>query len=1344
MPYRKKLILLIIALQFCYSVFAQFQFEKLTTKDGLSLDNIECISQDNEGLVYFGTNGLNVYDGNVIKTYDVSNTEGFGNRIKSILPVSSTKIFIGSLDKGLFLLDKEFGRIQKIPLAFNKELISLPILSVHDDEYGKIWIGTLHKGLFSISKESVINNKNNSPLTCTKYHGSENYEINSICSFNGKIWIGTRYNGLFEVETKGDEFNEWRSSNIHLSSKNIWVLKIFNDSLFIGTQGGLNLIDLQTKSHRVFLEKPNSPTLTNNIVRAICRDKSGIFWIGTQEDGLYSLNFRKSVPEIIHFKNTPTNSNTINVNKILSLYAGERNNLWIGTWNGGVNILSFHNQQFINIRNKGKENDLSENMVWSIEQIEQGKYLIGTHGNGICSFESDKNFFKEKYRTKNVNSVASIYLDKSTNILWVGTWGKGLKAFSYPEMTPVFEHILDTALFNDDRIYLITKDKYGIIWVGTATHGVFRINLNDIKQPVKYINLFEHNRPNGTKESAEVRSIISDNSNTLWIGSLNYGLYKATTNKHGDIVDAYRVKTINDEDETYAPIRGLYLQSNGNLWIGQENGKIKIYDTLNDSCKSFSTASNNIVQRFTEDNKGNMWIATYHGLIKYNSTTNSRQTFLSESSFYSLFFDSESNKLIAGSNKGIFTFNPSQLKGNPFYPEIIFSQLKIFNKTINPGSTIKGNISLKKALNYTDTLFLPHSYNVFSIEITALSFVSSKENQIWFQLENFERSWNKRFGAATTVTYTNLSPGEYKLKVKVANKDNVWNPEIRVLTIVILPPWWRTYWAYLGYFILLIITGALIIRIIRDRIRTNHALKIEKVKKEQSDILNEQKLSFFTNISHEIRTPLTLILDPLETILENKNLGEQTYRQLVLMQKNANVLLQLVCQILDFRKIEKGKTKLNVVKINLNEFVLQTLEQFEGKASPKNISLQFQSKSQKIKLWVDFDLLQKILFNLLSNAIKYNNKKGYVHVSIEETSTTINIKIKDNGIGIDKKDLPNIFNRFYQSDNNVSGGSGIGLSLVQRMVELHQVKILVESQPGKGSVFSIIFKKGKEHFNHLDIVEKDSGEKDNGASSLSKFDSTIETKQKPTVIIIDDNDDIRLYIKENLSVDYNTIDFDNAAEALTMAQTKDVSLIICDIMMPGMDGMEFCEKIKSDIKTSHIPIILLTAKTATESKIKGFEKGADEYISKPFSTKLLKARIGNLIEQREKMKKKIERLNLEPSKITPTSLDEQFLRKTIQIIEKNISDNDYSIDDLSLSMGLSHDNFYRKVKNLTGMSAAKFIRMIRLKRAKQMIENTDYSISEILYEVGFSSPSYFAKCFKKQFGVSPTEYQKSN
>ena len=1341
----KKLFLFLACFIWSITVFSQYEFKKITTHNGLARDIIGSIGQDNDGLLYFGGGGLNIYDGNSIKVYTDLNTSGLGFNILAIVPVSTSKIILAAANNGLFIYDKIYEKIEKVNLLIKSVPVNLHILTMHDDNDGKIWIGTLNVGLYSIDKNVFEHWQKNTPIPCIKYNGFENYEINSICSSKDSIWVGTRYNGMLSLSKNTDVGITAIPSRYSLSSPNVWEIKVYGDSLYAGTENGLNIIDLKTKKNTVFFKTPADNALLNNIIRAICKDKSGTIWAGTQDDGLYSLKFTKENTLINHFKNSPTNSATLSINKILTLFNDKYDNLWIGTWNGGVNMLNLRYQQFINIRNKNKENDLSKNMVWCIAKEESAKYWLGTNGSGLCSFESGHDSFKEEFKSTSENSISAIYYDETSKLLWEGTWGNGLKIYSMPKREQILKMQLDNALFKNDRILSITKDRHGVIWIGTFNYGVFSIIMDDKKQPVRYFKHFKEFSKNKSLENADIRVIVPDENNVLWVGSFHSGLFKVTTNDQGEIFEVIPVNIFKNSQDELVQIRSLFLDSKRNLWIGLENGIVMLYDIQAESSKIIPQLKNRVGVAFAEDNKDNIWVAHYNGLTRFNIKNEKTRDFLTEICFYSLYYDTENNQLIASSNKGLFISTPSLFKEDPFYPEISFSNLKIFNKPIEPGEKIKDEFYLKKAINYTDTLILPYSQNAFSVDISSVSFNSQHKNQIYYQLENLENSWTHHTGANIIATYTNLAPGNYILKVKTANHDNTWNPDIRKLHIIILPPWWKTKLAFFGYIFITLLLIIFIFRFIRERIRFIHELKIEKIKKEQNDKLNDLKLTFFTNISHEIRTPLTLILGPIEDIMENEKPDTPKYNQLTLILKNAKILYELINQILDFRKVEKENTLLKVGKIKLNEFILQAIEHFEVQARQKNISLHVLIKNQNIELWADYDMLRKIIFNLLSNAIKFSPPKSDVQVTVESNIDSIFIKVKDNKTGISSKDLPHIFERFYQSDKNkVEGGSGIGLFLVKRMVEQHQGTINVNSSPGNGSEFILQFKNGKDHFRTEEIIEDVQDTVENEAPALLNTNIIQVDEQKTSLMIIDDNDDIRLYLKNSLADTYRIYDFNNAADGLKFTQKHDVSLIICDIMMPVMDGLEFCEKIKSDLKTSHIPVILLTAKTATETKIEGYEKGADDYITKPFSVKLVQTRIKNLIEQRENLKNNIKQLNLEPSNISPTSLDEQFIRKIISNIEENISNHEYSLDDLCHSMGLSHDNLYRKIKNLANCSATHFIRMIRLKRAAQLLENSEFTISEILFEVGFSNPSHFTKCFKQQFGISPTEYQKNN
>lgn len=1322
----------------CTCLYAQ-KFEKYTTEQGVSLDNIYCIAQDFEGYMYFGANKLDIYDGNTFTFLNPGMSPEFGKQTKAIQALTSTKILIGTEDKGLFLFDKESNLIYNIQLGDIKPE-NLPVTSLHLDKKGIIWIGTLNKGLYSIDINSITKLNNNVSIECFKYEGFEQKTISSICSSKNKIWIGTGSDGVYYID-KSIDTKQAFAAPILFNSPIIWDVKIYNDSLFIGSEDGLILYEMNSGKQSTFLRTPIDRSFTRNIIRAITKDNSGTFWVGTQDDGLYSIRFSQSGTSIKNFKNDPSNSQTINSNSILSLYFDKHENLWIGTWNGGINKLDLRGQQFVNIRKKGMANDFSKNMIWCITEKNENSFWLGSYRSGICSYKKDELDFVEDTNFKIKGSISALFRDDENKILYIGTWGNGIKAFSLKTNQPILSNVLDTSILKNDRIYSIVKDQNNIIWIGSITHGLFSLNINNQKQRLKYFPYFKELENQTGLGEPEIRSIISDENNVLWLGSVNYGLFKAVTDNIGNI---WEIKPVENDikNNSKLKIRNLFQQKDGNIWLGLNNG-VKYYNKKQNTIETIENLNNYIGTGFSEDRNGNFWIATYSGLIKYNHSNGQVKRLGNENIFYALHYNESENEMIACTNKGIVLFNPSANTNNPYYPELIFSKLKIFEKDVFPGDTVRNKEVINKALNYTDTLTLPHNFNIFSIDIATLYYSNQDKIEIYHQLENFENTWNKRTGPSTTVTYTNLSPGEYILKVKVANKDGVWNPKIKQITIIVLPPWWKTIWAYLAYLLLGSIVVVLIRNEIKNRIKLKHDLQIEKIKQEKDHEINQLKLVFFTNISHEIRTPLTLILSPLEDILSSEPKETWIYYQHLIMFKNANLLLRLVNQILDFRKIENENYKLKYSKINLIEFVRQIISQFEGAAETEHINLKFLYEGDSIFLWGDPNKLDQVFFNLLSNAFKYTPENGNIEIKIESINEVVHIEVNDSGAGIPPDDLPHIFERFYQSKMVGREGTGIGLTVVKNIIDVHAGEIEVQSELNMGTSFKIKLPLGKNHLpNHLIIETEKMENKPDEVAEIPKISATtvLETK-KMKILTIDDNDDIRNYLKESLKNDYTVYEARNGKEGIEKTLKLLPTLIICDVMMEGMDGIEVCSTLKSNVNTSHIPIIMLTAKIGVENKIEGFEKGADDYITKPFSVKLLKTRLINLIEQRRVLKEKFNNLNLNLSSIGPTSMDEKFLKRVTNILEENMSDNTFSVNELAETLGMTHDQLYRKTKALTGVTANKFIRTIRLRKAAQLIETKKYNISEVLYEVGFSSPSYFSKCFKKEFGVLPTDYK---
>ena len=1320
-------------------------FEKYMVEQGLSINEILKITQDEQGLIYAATyNGLNIFDGTRFKQYNSANTPGFYNDIIDILPLSSNIILLGSETNGLFILNKKKDKILPVKLTTESGPVTLPVSSLHIDEDGLVWIGTRNEGLYRFNSDSLCYSSINKPLYVYKYSDIENFAVSSISSSKKNIWIGTFKNGIYSISK--DKNNKIFKPAIKLSDDHIWILKVYNDTLYAGTEKGLNIIDLNNGEIRYILQKTGNKKHFTNLIRAITRDRYNNIWVGSQEDGLYKLKISGKNIDITHFRSNPFNIASLNTNKILSLYAGKFDNIWIGTWNGGLNKYSLQTRAIRNIRNHNKANILSENMVKCLVPRNDNSYWVGTYGSGICVYDINSDYFYEKINIWQNNSVSSLYKDEKRNLLIAGTWGNGVIIYRTPSLKKVYSDYLNDKGLKKDRVYSIVKDQYGIYWIGTITNGIYSINLNDPVKPLKYFNIF-NNITKPAENNAEIRQILTGyEPNTLIILKHDYGVYKAKINSNGEIVEVSdMLKGVDLKNLfNFSRFRCIYLDKDKNLYIGTDNGVlIKKYRTSEVS--TLLTGHNFIVQDITQDDKNNFWFGLYSGgIVKYQPAEDRYKIYLPSTIVIKVYYSEKHKKLFAATHSGIYEFNPSELKDDPFYPEIYFDDLVIQYTHVTPGDTLHNRQILNDHINYTKDLVLPFSLNTFSLDINTISYSDPGKNIIRYKLEGSDDRWHEYTGSHITVTYENLAPGSYTLMVKAANKDNVWNPELRKINITVLPPWWKTNWAFTVYFILILITGYIIFMILKKKATAIHKKKLEEMTKEKEKDFYEQKLRLFTNISHDIRTPLTLIIGPLENILSKEEPDTWLNKQHRIIHKNAVFLLNLVNQILDLRKADHQQLKLNYSDVPLIHLTKELMSQFEGVAHINDISLALTTSEDEIVACVDKEQFEKVIMNLLSNAVNHVPKGGVIEVILEKKDNDVIIKIKDNGKGIDPEDLPRLFERFYQSKYTKTGAAGIGLALVQKIVELHDGTIEASSIKGKETVFTIQLPLGKDKCENIKTGKATGAENKDIYLSGNKYAADLNdiTSKKPTpdhsVLIIDDNDDIRDYLKENLSDKFKIYLAAGGEEGLNKAKTLMPSLVVCDIMMDGMDGLEVCERLKNDIITSHIPVILLTSKTSEESTIEGFEKGADDYVFKPFSIKLLRSRIQNLINQRVKLKGEYSSLKL-PETSKPQSLDEEFLTKAINYIEENISDKDLGVEKIASSMNMTHDQYYRKIKNITGLSANKFTRKIRLNKAAEYIKANRYTISEVLYMVGFSSPSYFTKSFKDEFGCTPTE-----
>jgi signal transduction histidine kinase/ligand-binding sensor domain-containing protein/DNA-binding response OmpR family regulator len=1411
------------------------KFKSLETDIGSFNTHINCILQDKEGFMWFGTwTGLYKYDGIDLKFYkpEKNNPYGIkGSKIRTVFEDSKGFIWIGTMNDGLQRFDKikeQFIQYKHDPLD-DSSLSHNDINHIFEDNEGNIWVSTLeginkliiNEGFpekngvkfqrFYISKNDMNYNRFNIMVQDSKeriwvgsekglYHFKPLENTFSYLELNRKdenasnhnfifdlvevkilqsegsdlstLFIGTRA-GLKKVVIPEDHpspltkvaisyYNKEDSSS-GLSHNRIRALfHSINDSstLWIGTEEGLNLFDLTTEKIQVYVaEHDNINSLNNNIISSFFEDRSGIIWIGTGK----GVNTIDTQIKYFHtFQTSLNNRSGLINNNITSFSLGKSGSLWVGTNGGGIHKLaksdsltSGYKIQPLPIANQDHYN--FSNFIYSICEDRQGRVWFGTNGGGIYRFlESEVN--KE---SKQINNYVQFTAENNQ------------------------PHKL-----NDNYVMSLFEDRSGDMWIGTWNGGINRFNSKG-NVFIRYNDLFS---PDELIFDFPITSIFQDQSGVIWAGTRGGGIFSL---KHANgklSLKKFKFKTVNPNYMTYNFINFIYEDRNKNLWIGTEGGLL-LLDEKSHKVKTYDESNglpNEVMQGILEDDEGYLWISTNKGISRFNpldmeSGADSKTFFrnydkddgLQENMFNNnASVKTQDGQLFFGGINGFNGFFPEDIQHNTHPPQVALTNFMIFNKAVPIGADEKGRTVLTRSINETDHIDLKYSDNSLSFEFASLHYSSPGKNRYAYKLDGFDKDWIHTDATRNLAQYTNLDPGNYRFFVKATNNDGVWSSENASLSLMIHPPFWKTYYAYFFYIIFILCLLYLLRNWILMRVNFRHNLMLERVKRENMEKLNQLKLSFFTNISHEIRTPLTLILGSLERVLYSNGLNARIYNQLIIMQKNGDQLLKLITQLMDFRKMESGHMSLQVGKGNINKFLRGVFIAFKELARQRNIHFTFEAEQEEIEVWYDRDKLEKIIFNLLSNAFKFTPDEGSIKIIIQLEKNEIGSKysdkklantdyirldVKDNGIGMSPIHQEKIFDLYFQIDKNndfyyKKSGTGIGLALCKNLVSLHQGFISLESEEGKGTCFSVYLPMGKEHFKPKDLIIGFAGSEHSNHYQLQPAISTqpkaIEndpqhsennTIEKPLLLIVEDNDDVKAFIKQAFEVEYQVVTASNGVEGLEIAINKIPDLIISDVLMPEMDGMEFCRKIKTDEKTCHIPLILLTARTSLVYRTDGLETGADDYITKPFNTKILTLKVRNLIRLKKNLSQRFgNKKFLSPKDIATNSVDEQFLSKIIDIINGNMHDSGFKVEDFGRELGMSRMQLYRKLKSLTGLSPNEFIRNQRIQRAAQLLVQKEMTVAEVTYEVGFSDLKYFRKCFKEYFNVNPSEYSKDD
>lgn len=1338
------------------------KFKQFSLTEGLSQSSVLCILQDSKGFMWFGTrDGLNKYDGHTFKTYryNYRDKNSISNSfIKSLLEDKNGNIWIGT-NNGLNKYIPHEDNFLRFKNSTDKEsLINNEIWNLALAQGDYLWIGT-NAGLEKFNTITGKSEHIGRAIKNTK--GFPNSEIRSLfVTSDNNLWICNRENiSVYNPKEKDFKDFYYPESQIRKSTRNYSpvIYEDKNNNIWLGYRDGLAIFNTKkNKFEHYKLSSEGINTITSE-VRTIHQDFFGNLWIGTY-DGLYIINKDKStITNYIHDEN---NLNSISQNSIYSIIGDSKGDVWIGTYAGGVNYYDRSFDLFKNYYAGTNNYKLNYKVISSIIEDKSGNLWIGTEGGGLNFLNKKTGKFKYYTHNKNnpnsisTNNVKSIIKTQKGN-LWIGTHDGGLN-FLNPSIQPfVFKKyrrdVNDSLSLSNDRIIALHEDLNNNIWIGTSGGGLNMLNPK-IKKilRIKKVNTFVGDF---------VYNISETNNKNILLISGSKGLAKININTK----ELSQIKYKNEKEavENTTITLCAYEDEFKNIWIGTQGDGVYYYDTTTKKSTRYGTEQglpNQVIYTILPDNYNNLWFSTNKGLSRYNLETRQFKNFdvsdglISNEFNFNSKIELKNKELMFGSANGLVFFNPDKIVENTFIPPIYVTSITVNNNPFLSGTKIEKEITLT------------HNQNVFSFNFIALSYSQSDKNNYAYKLVGFDDDWNY-IGNKKSATYTNLDAGKYIFKVKASNSDGLWNEKGQSVKIKILPPIWKTWWAYFLYLILLFAILLLIRKYSLLRIHEKNELKQERLEKEKIEEINRLKLKLFTNISHDFRTPLTLIIGPLERMIKNKEGNSFVQKQHETMFRNASVLLQLINQLLDFRKSESGKLNLKASKNNIVSFVQNIKKSFEELATYREIEYSIVTSNDNIDIWFDVVNLKKVIFNLLSNAFKFTPNKGEIKINIttvkKNQNKFVKIEIEDTGKGIPKKNIKFVFDRFYQIERKENSGSatgtGIGLALAKSVIELHKGNIKVKSKENEGTSFTILLPFGKDHLEKDQII-KETNEideiniyEDVRVNSLKeKAKNILPTKIEideniPTLLIVEDNNEVRSFVKQLFQNNHNILEAENGKVALDIAKNNRLDLIISDVMMPIMNGVELCEKIKTNVITSHIPVLLLTAKTSQESQKEGYKIGADAYITKPFDSNILVQKVKNLLKTRENLIKKFKKdIILKPKELEITSADEIFLKKSITLIEENINNTEFSINDFISEIGMSRSALYRKLKALTGQSITEFIRTIKLKRAAQLIAQTKLTISEIAFDLGFNDLKHFRKSFQKLFDELPSHYRINN
>ena len=1354
----------------------KLQFDRIGIAEGLSQGSVITLMFDDQGWLWVGTeDGVNRYDGYNFRIFrhDPIDPGSLGSAyVTAIYKDSQGMVWVGTEGGGLNRLNQTNGQFDHFLLDPDDEnsLIDNYVSAIIEDQQGGLWIGTAN----GISRlDETRQHFTNFSSHDARKHGLLNDQILSFGEDrSGNLWVGTQ-EGLYRFIESDQRFVRFAYNPLDEGSiGGQQVMNIFEDQsgrLWIGTfggQAGLSLWDPEENRFERFAPDPDDPySMPSTDVNQVTEnpDEPGVLWIGTRTAGL--VRFDTNSGRFYANRHDPGQPTSISNDRVSSVVFDNTGTLWAGAYDAGLNRLHRRHRQWTHYSHDPEDpGSLPNAYVRSIAESRDGTLWVGTYDGGLARLGPDrKEFFAFQHDPSDPgsigwNEVRNVYVDQSGTV-WAGTYHGGLNRLD--EKSGTFTRFLtdptDLTSISDNRVLAIQEDGKGTLWVGTDN------GLNRFQPDSQSFQRYRSDSDNPNSLSSEViYALYTDSKGQLWIATLDGGV-----NRYDPETDSfinYRHDRNNPTSLVSDSVLAIIEDSKGRIWVGTLGGGLDLLDQETGTFSHHTTAQglpNNVIHGIVEDDEGCLWLSTNNGLARFEPETGEIRNYsvgdglLTNEFSAKAYHRTQRGELAFGSLLGLTLFTSDSLEDNPVTPPVYITDFKVLGKSVTPGP----QSVLSRQIEVTTALELSHRDSVISFEFAALDFVAPQNNQYAYLLEGFDQGWQFVNASQRSATYTNLDAGEYTFRVRASNSDGVWNNQGQNIQMTVLPPPWRSWWAYSLYALLVMALFIIERRRATQRIEFRAQVDLERLETEKLKEVDHLKSKFFANISHEFRTPLTLILGPLKALINNGVSAEQL-KQLKFMEKNANRLHRLVNQLFDLSRLKSGRLTLQQQPGDLVEYCRGLTMSFSSLAEINGIQLDFHTDTDSAFLHFDAERIEIMLVNLISNALKFTPKNGRVAVSLKLNPKPDNVDpgrvwfeliVSDTGIGIPVEYQEHVFDRFYQvdsSDTLENEGAGIGLALVKELAELHGGAVRVNSTAGGGSTFCLLLgflKCSAKEVEALGIVagltDVQTIEIDSHVTTPVSGGEDHDQADETIILLVEDNDDLRAFISDRFSNEYTIIEADNGRAGINLAFEKVPDLIISDVMMPEMDGFSMCHQLKTDHRTSHIPIILLTAKTSQEEKVEGLDLGADAYLSKPFDSDELLARARNLIEQRRLLRQRFSgTIVLQPHQLELGNVDQSFLSRALQTVEAVLDNEDFSVEVLAEKLNLSRSQLHRKLKALTNQTPTSFIRTIRLERAAQLLNQDYQSIADIALQTGFSSQAYFTKCFHDHFGCTPSEY----